>query len=201
MASTRSYRQCAVCHLIRLIGPGLVSALLITGCMSTSEPSRKTIALLDNPPEAIQKKQDLLTPLTLQWFKQIESKYSTKGRELNDDEKQMAHKIGITFPERVRVVILQDFPTPTNQTLLSQAKQYGMGSAAESGRTIGYIVMLKAKFKNDPWILAHQLAYVANQEKMGRRDFIRRFIAERELLGNRQGPMEINAKKVAMEFK
>lgn len=176
-------------------------ALFIAACSTTGDPSPRVMALLDNPPIEIQQKQNTLTPLTLEWYKEIEAQYLKKGRKLTSKEIKMARKIGVTNPEYVRVVILKDFPHPRNETLQNKAKQYGLGSSAESGRTMGNIIMLKARFKDERSILAHQLSYIAQQEKMGRREFVRRFIAERELMGNRRAPMVLNANKVAIDFK
>lgn len=175
--------------------------IFISACTTTGDPSPQVLALLENPPKDVQDKQNTLTPLTLEWYKEIESKYISKGRKLTAQETNMARKIGVTNPEQIRVVILKDFPYPANSTLSNKVKQYGLGGSAESGRTMGNIIMLKARFKDERWMLAHQLSYVAQQEKMGRREFVRRFIAERELMGNHRGPMETTANKIALDFK
>lgn len=179
----------------------ICAVALLDACSTSGDPSPQVLALLDNPPKEIQQKQDTLTPLTLEWYKEIETQYLKKGRKLTSQEMSMARKIGVANPEHVRVVILKDFPYPANKTLSNKVKQYGIGASAESGRTMGNIIMLKARFKDERWILAHQLSYIAQQEKMGRREFVRRFIAERELMGNRRAPMVLHANKVAIDFK
>lgn len=176
-------------------------ACYLSACGLAGKISSEELALLDNPPEEVRQKQDTLTPLTLSWFKEVEAKYLSKGRSLSDEETEIALKVGVTHPERVRVIVLKDFPIPDNKTLYSQAKQYGLGSPAESSRIMGNIIMLKARFKDERWMLAHQLSYIAQQEKMGRQEFVRRFIAEREILGSKRAPMELNANKVALDFK
>ena len=125
----------------------------------------------------------------------------TKGRTLSEEETVIARRIGVIHPERIRVIILEDFPVPADKTLYTQTKEYGLGSPAESARIMGNIVMLKSRVRDTRWLLAHQLSYIAQQEKMGRREFIRRFIAEREIMGNKRAPMELNANKVAIDFK
>ena len=177
------------------------AAVFLVGCGITGAPTLQELALLDNPPAEVRHKQDTLTPLALDWFKEIEARYLSKGRTLTEEEMEMAHKVGVSQPELVRVIVLKSFPPPSNTTLLTQAKEYGLGSSAESARTMGNIIMIKARFKDERWILAHQLAYIAQQEKMGRRAFVRRFIAERELMGSSRSPMELNANKIALDFK
>lgn len=175
--------------------------LLISACASTRTPSPKELALLENPPQKVVQKQNLLTPLALDWFKEVESKFLKKGRLLTEKEISMAKSVGVKHPEHVRVIILTDFPSPRNEILHTETKNYGLGNPAEGGRTMGYVVMLKARFKDERWVLAHELAHVAQQEKMGVQAFVRRFIAERELMGNRRAPLELDADRVALDFK
>ena len=112
----------------------------------------------------------------------------------------MARAVGVNNPHQVRVVVLAQFPLPQNKTLRAKAITYGVGSTEEGGRTIGYVIMLKEKFAQEKWILAHELTHVAQQEQMGREAFIRRLIAERELMGYRRAPLELDANKRALEF-
>lgn len=174
--------------------------MVIAGCTTPSKPNPKELALLDNPPEKVREKQELLTPLTLAWYAEIENKYLTTGRPLTENELPIARAAGVSHPERVRVVILGDFPFPSNKTLLLHTREYGYGSTTEGGRSVGYIVMLKAQHKDKRWIIARELAHVAQQEKMGRTAYVRRFIAEHELLGRHRAPMVLDANNVALEF-
>jgi hypothetical protein len=178
----------------------LCYAILTQGCAISSNPSPEELALLDNPPEKVRQKQEMLTPLTLEWFAQIEKKYLAKGRQLTTEELSIAKVAGITHPDRVRVVVLKNFPFPKNKTLLMETREYGLGSSAEGGRSVGYVVMLKAQHKDERWILARELTHVAQQERMGRTAYVRRFIVEHELMGRNRAPLVLDANKVALEF-
>jgi hypothetical protein len=158
------------------------------------------LALLEDPPVEVKRIQNLLTPLALQWLNETEAELLNKGRPLTGAETAMARTVGVKYPDRVRVVVLAEFPLPSGETLRTEAMRYGLGSAAEGGRTMGYVIMLKEKLAQKRWILAHELAHVAQQERMGREAFIRRFIAERELMGYRRAPLELEANKLAPEF-
>ena len=158
------------------------------------------LALLKNPPDEVRRIQEQYTPLAMQWFADVEENYINKGRLLSEGEITMAHAIGVNSPHQVRVVVLAQFPLPQNETLRAKAITYGVGSSAEGGRTIGYVIMLKEKYAQERWILAHELTHVAQQEQMGREAFISRLIAERELMGYRRAPLELDANKRALEF-
>jgi len=174
--------------------------ILLSSCSSMSSPSPEELARIKNPPEEVREKLEILAPLTLQWYDEIEHQYLAKGRTLTADELSMAHTIGVARPEKVRVIILKDFPYPAHQALKMHTKNYGMGSSAESGRTMGNIIMLKAHRKDERWLLAYELAHIAQQEKMGRPAYVRRVITEYELVGRNRSPLELDAHKIAMEY-
>ena len=178
----------------------LVLILLLTACSIVRAPTQEELALLDNPPIEIRAKQDRLTPLALEWINETETNLIKSGQPLTEADVAMARAVGVQQPERVRVVILAEFPAPENEYLLTEASKYGLGSEAEGGRTMGYVIMLKKKYANERWILAHELVHVAQQEQMGREAFIRRFIAERELMGYGRAPLELEANKLALDF-
>ena len=181
-------------------GGVVVLILLLTACSIVRAPTQEELALLENPPMEIRAKQDRLTPLALEWLNETETNLLKSGQPLSDADVAMARTVGVQQPERVRVVILAKFPVPENDDLLTEARKYGLGSEAEGGRTMGYVIILKKKYADERWILAHELVHVAQQEQMGKETFIRRFIAERELIGYRRMPLELEANKLALDF-
>lgn len=183
-----------------VFGGIVVLISLLTACSIVRAPTQEELSVLDNPPIEIRAKQDRLTPLALEWLNETETNLLKSGQSLSEADVAMARAVGVQQPERVRVVILAEFPAPENDHLLTEAGKYGLGSEAEGGRTMGYVIMLKKKYANERWILAHELVHVAQQEQMGREAFIRRLIAERELMGYRRAPLELEANKLALDF-
>ena len=180
--------------------PVLILITLTSACAFVRAPGVEELALLDNPPDEVKRIQDIYTPLAMLWFDEVEETFINKGRPLLEGEISMARAVGVNNPRQVRVVVLAKFPLPTNETLRAKAITYGVGSSEEGGRTIGYVIMLKEKYAEERWILAHELTHVAQQEQMGREAFISRLIAERELMGYRRAPLELDANKRALEF-
>lgn len=178
----------------------LISMALTSSCAFVRAPSVDELALLDNPPDDVRRIQEQYTPLVMHWFQNVEESFVNKGRSLSEAEISMARALGVKSPNQVRVVVLAQFPLPQNETLRAKAISYGVGSLEEGGRTMGYIIMLKEKYAQERWILAHELTHVAQQEQMGREAFVRRLIAERELMGYRRAPLELDANKRALEF-
>lgn len=185
----------------RLRWPIFFLFVLLAACAMVRAPTAEELARLENPPSEVRRLQDLLTPLALQWLGETEAELLSKGRPLSEEETTMARTVGVEYPERVRVIVLAELPLPSNETLRTETIRYGLGSSAEGGRTMGYVIMLKAKYAKKRWILAHELTHVAQQERMGRAAFIRRFIAEQELMGYRRAPLELEANELALKFK
>lgn len=50
------------------------------------------------------------------------------------------------------------FPMPENDALRMEAIRLGFGSSAEGGRAMGYVIMLKPRYAQERWILAHESA-------------------------------------------
>ena len=175
-------------------------SLFFSGCTHINSPTPNELSRLENPPDHVKNKLDLLTPLALQWVNEIEQKYVNTGRSLNKEELQMARSLGVSQPEKVRVIVLKSFPDPGNNFLLLQTKNYGLGASSEGGRTMGNIIMLKAQHKDKRWLMARELAHIVQQEKMGRNAYVRRFIAEYEIVGRQRSPLELEARKIAMEY-
>lgn len=172
----------------------------LVACVFVRAPTAEELALLDNPPVEVKTKQERIAPLALQWLNDIEAELLPNGRGLSESEMSMAQTAGVKHPDRVRILVQSRFPLPDEEPLRTEAMKFGFGNNAEGARTMGYVIMLKEKYAREHWILAHELVHVAQQERMGRDAFIRRLIAELELMGYRRAPLELEANKLAMEF-
>ncbi len=145
------------------------------------------------PPAHINLKIDRLFPYALSWYESVEAELLPEGRPLSIQETEIARKVGVKYPSKIRVAILDNFPLPTNPELLVMAERYGLGSRFEGGRTIGYVIMLKPWAAEDKMVLAHELVHVGQQDRMGRGAFLRRYFIEMEMLGYARAPLELEA--------
>jgi hypothetical protein len=168
-------------------------AIINSGCVIVPKPSAEELKLLDNPPVELTKKIDALMPLVIKWFNDTENNLYPKGRHLTNAEKKRAKELGVHNPDQVRVVILDKFPMPTDKVLLKKAKSYGLGSIFEGGRTMGNVILLKPKYKDNSIILSHELVHVAQYDRMGYKNFLRRYLIEMEIMGYSRSPLELEA--------
>ncbi len=123
----------------------------------------------------------------------MEAELLPQGRALSARELDVARKLGVSNPEKVRVVVLEAFPMPSDSELFVEAERYGLGSKFEGGRTNGYVIMLKPRFAENQIVLTHELVHVSQHDRMGRKAFLRRYLVEMEMLGYTRSPLELEA--------
>jgi len=164
---------------------------VMTACMVVRKPSETELRALDHPPSAVQAKLDRFYPLTLAWYGEVERQLLPQGRMLSNQEQALAQRLGVKFPENVRIVVLEKFPMPSNHELATEAEKFGLGGALEGGRAMGYAIMLKPRLADNPTVIAHELVHVAQHDRLGRESFLRRYLTELEMMGYARSPLEL----------
>jgi hypothetical protein len=162
----------------------------LLGCHSVNKCEQ---SISEHPPAAVKEKIERLLPLVLEWYTLIEQQLLPQGRRLSPTEQQRARELGVQAPQEVRVVVLEAFPLPENETLCQEAIKHGYGGPDEGGRTHGYVIMLKPEFEDDSAILSHELIHVAQHDRMGREAFLRQYLIELETVGYARSPLELEA--------
>jgi len=171
----------------------LVAVALCGGCMAVPKPSAEELQALDAPPAQMAQKVDHLLPRALAWYTAVEAELLRVGRPLTVTEAELAGRLGVRQPDKVRVVVLDRFPMPADPEVLAEARRHGLGSRAEGGRTQGYAIMLKPGLAEDPQVIAHELVHVAQHDRLGRAAFLRRYLLEMEMMGYARSPLELEA--------
>jgi hypothetical protein len=136
---------------------------------------------------------EALLPDAFAWYEATETKLLEQGRLLSKNETSKAMKLGVLHPERVRVVVMRSFPMPTNSVLQSEAKRFGFGSTSEIGRTMGYAILVKPQGAKDPTLITHELVHVAQQDRLGREQFVRQVLTELITVGYAKSSLEKEA--------
>lgn len=173
--------------------PAFILCFALTSCMLVPKLSEEELNSLDNPPPAAKAKYDKLFSRALDWYNQTETQLLPQGRPLSATEMELARKLGVTRPERVRIVVLDEFPMPADPELRAEASGYGLGSSFEGGRTMGYAIMLKPRYADDPVVVSHELVHVSQHDRMGREAFLLRYLLEMEIVGYARSPLELEA--------
>ena len=192
-------------HVARLLLTGLLATSLQAGfCLAAAEataPSR--------PPDAAKQAQQLL-PATLALLQVAEQAAIVRGRVLTPDEMQIARRLGVTEPERVRVLVTPILPswmapdleasaTMTTGSVLHNANAVASADHAPerrfgvAGLTAGHGILIGIRHANNPRVLAHELAHVAQYERLGMRTFALRYLTELLSVGYFRAPLELEA--------
>ena len=165
----------------------------LVGCVIVPALTAQELRALDSPPADINAKVERFLPGVLAWYEAVESELLPKGRALSGRELEVARKLGVSNPEKVRVVVLDVFPLPSDPDLLIEAKRYGLGSRSEGGRTNGNVILLKSWIAENQSVLTHELVHVSQIDRLGRKAFLRRYLIEIEMLGYARSPLELEA--------
>jgi hypothetical protein len=141
----------------------------------------------------------LLSPLVLcavWWVRTREATILSAGERLNADQMALARAIGVDMPERVRVMSVNTVPMPLPRTLQRAAERMGWLSPHIVGMALGYGIVLRRDVFGDRCLLAHELAHVAQYERLGRfHGFLRRYLRECVWPGYPRGSLEIEARR------
>ena len=107
-----------------------------------------------------------LLPKAISWAEAEAIRGAGAGRELTDRERDFARKVGVTHPERIRVITLDALPMPTDPPLRAAAKQTGFLDPGMVGLTLGHSVFI-CRGHEIPRLLSHEFRHVYQYEQAG----------------------------------
>lgn len=126
------------------------------------------------------------------WAKEQSEGVLASGLPLNQDGVELARRVGVREPERVRIAWVSQLPVPSDpafQPLLNRA-----GMADMSGLTLGHAIFL-VPARTNPELLAHELRHVHQYEQLGGIDgFMPVYLDQVARLGYDDAPLEIDAR-------
>jgi hypothetical protein len=175
------------------------AALVLAGCASGLPPEALRRAL-DNPPLSVTAWVDRVSPGVITWFSQNEVSMLAQGRVLTPKESNAAARAGVKSPEKIRVVLLKNFPMPQDTATRDELVALGVGSNEAAGRVMGYAVLLKPESANDTETMSHEFVHIAQQERLGGNGFIKRWLVEMKMVGYRHAPLELEAFEKQRKF-
>lgn len=144
----------------------------------------------------------LILSLTLhpavRWARSQERRILVHGRPLSSEEIEVALKLGVSRSSRVRVSMGPEVPMPVG--LIGRVRQFVGFPARPISLATGHGVFLSDKVADNRFVLATELARVAQFEQLGGiRGFLRKYIFECLSLGYEDVSLESEANAVAIE--
>jgi hypothetical protein len=102
-----------------------------------------------------------------------------------------AQRVGVTQPERVRLLYIPKIPVPQHPALRLAAEQTQLISPLTGGLTLRYGIFIRADCAHSRALIVHELGHMAQYERLGGFEpFLRQYLFECLTIGYPGAPME-----------
>ena len=135
------------------------------------------------------------------WIRKQESMILRDGRPLADWETHWAKEVGIEAPEKIRVLPIAQVPTPGSWFLRFFGSNTRFIAESPTGMAVNYGIFLDATHATNPSLLVHELAHVAQFEKLGGIEpFLKEYLTQCVSDGYWDSLMEQEAREAAVSY-
>ncbi|MEM9715708.1 MAG: hypothetical protein AAF826_04245 [Pseudomonadota bacterium] len=179
---------------MRFVFP-IFAMVLLAGCVTKeAQPiTQRDSDAINFPTAEVTARVDSLLPKALAENRAMEARALRVGTPLTAEGIDLARKLGVKSPEKVRVVVVKKIPKSNTADRLIKAQPLLSLSATIAGLTAGYGIYLDDGYEDKIWVLAHELVHVAQFERYGLESLTRRVITEQVALPGRLIPIEREA--------
>ena len=144
---------------------------------------------------------EILLPLACTWAEEQERIILRDGVALTAGLVADAKRIGIIHPDRVRLRVVDEIPSPEHPALRRAAEMTGLLSPLTAGLTLRYGVFIRSDFWGERRLVVHELAHVAQYERLGGfRPFLEQYLHECITIGYPAAPLEQEAIRIENEL-
>ena len=148
-----------------------------------------------------QKQFEALLPRAVAWAEKQEQEILRHGVPLTSALTRDALRIGLKFPEKVRLRVVEEMPEPDDPELLAAAELTGLLSPFTIGLTLQYGIFIRADHWGERRLVVHELAHTAQYERLGSvQAFLKQYLHECLSIGYPAAPLEQEAKRIEKEI-
>jgi len=138
-----------------------------------------------------------LLPLACAWAGEQERTIVQSGVALSHAQVADARKVGVSRPERVRLLRVPEIPIPSDPALAAAGEATGLISPLTIGLTLRYGIFIR----DDHWelrrLIVHELAHTMQYERLGSIEaFLRQYLHECITVGYPEAPLEQEARRI-----
>lgn len=145
-------------------------------------------------------KFDVIVQLMVGWSEQWQAHILQHGVPLNQEEIRDAACVGVAAPEKVRVLSVPNVPLPHQHILHSTLVKSNIFSLDACGLTLEYGIFLRVGALPPDYWLTHELAHVAQYERMGGLNgCLREYLHECLTVGYESSSFELEAHHLALK--
>jgi hypothetical protein len=138
---------------------------------------------------------EILLPLACVWSAEQERTILESGVALTESQLTDARRVGVTHPERVRLLRVVQIPTPKHPALAAAARATNLILPSTTGLTLRYGIFVRADCWGERPLIVHELVHASQYERRGGFEvFLRPYLLECITPpGYPYGPMEQEA--------
>jgi hypothetical protein len=135
-----------------------------------------------------------LLPAAIAWVEQRETEILSLGNPLSESELSLARNVGVSFPEKVRIMFVDRLPLPDDPQLRQVALNAGLLGPTMIGLTLGYGIYL-CKGTSSLRLLSHECRHVYQYEQAGSiAAYLPNYLRQVTELGYANAPYEQDAR-------
>ena len=136
-----------------------------------------------------------LLPRAVAWAQAESNAVIAGGIPLRPAGLEIARRVGVLQPERIRVGVVQQLPLPADPALREAALQTGLLGPTMIGLTLGYAVLIRNGYEADPRLLSHEFRHVFQYEAAGSiAAFLPGYLQQIVQFGYFNAPLEADAR-------
>ena len=142
-----------------------------------------------------------LLPLACAWAGEQEHVILRDGVPLTSAQIADARRIGVAQPERVRLRVVEEIPSPTHPDLRRAGELTGLISPMTIGLTLRYGIFIRSDHWGERRLVVHELVHTGQYERLGGfKPFLQQYLRECITIGYPAAPMEQEAKRIEREI-
>ena len=141
-----------------------------------------------------QEQLQVLLPVACEWAEEQEGIILRYGVPLSTAQTADAIKIGVDYPEKVRLLKVTRIPAPDRRNLCTAADATQLMSPLAGGLTLRYGIFIRADCWDDRRLVFHELVHTLQYERLGGlQQFLQQYLYECITIGYPAAPMEQEA--------
>ena len=144
---------------------------------------------------------ELLLPLACEWAENQEKCVLNNGVELTEAQGEDTKRVGVSHPEKVRLLKVPTIPIPDHPALLAAAQTTQLITPHTTGLTLRYGIFVRSDGWGNRHLIVHELVHTFQYEQLGGfLPFLKTYLQECLTIGYPAAPMEQEAVGIADEI-
>jgi hypothetical protein len=141
-------------------------------------------------------------PFVVGWAERHASSIRHLGFPLDSGGRQDAQALGVGYPERIRVMLVDTVPEPGLPPLRWASAMSGLSLSSAAGLSLGYGLYIRRDCFPDRDLIAHECVHTAQCERLGGlRPFLERYLIECLEFGYLNAPLEQEAVRLSCRLR